>query len=536
MTQTNDIDLIIIGLGPVGGTAANVAAAYGLRTVAIDTSTDVHGLPRAIHFDADAMRIFQAAGLADDMLAITRPARGSVHLGMDGEPIREFRVATGVGDLGWNPHYMFYQPELDGLLRRRAEQNDQVDVRLGWSSERVENIEDGVEVAIRSTAGETDLLRARYVLACDGAWSPTREQFGIKLFDYGFEEPWIIVDLVVPDDDLGPDHMTMFCDPKRPGTYVPGPGRHRRWEFMILPGEEGESLRRPDVVRSLIEPVAPWLDLGAAEVVRSAVYRFHGLVADAWSAGNVFLAGDAVHQTPPFYGQGMCHGIRDVRNLIWKLQTVLSGRASGELLSTYQLEREPHVRAIIEAAVENGRYICTLDPELAARRDDEYRERMRSGADVGSFRSVIPGLAAGLLDPASRDLGSKHAGGAGVGGLFPQPWVTHDGQTMPFDELLGLGFAAVTLDEIPTDLGWFTDELGGSVVQAPSDLRPWLNEHRCRWALVRPDRYVFGLADDVGDFRTLAGRLRELLVANGSFVLPATPNPSEATAAEPVGP
>src|SRR5919201_5573495 len=111
---------------------------------------------------------------------------------------------------------------------------------------------------------------------------------------------------------------------------------------MILPGEDGATLQSPDAIRALVQPVAPWLDLSATQIVRSAVYKFHGLVATTWSAGNVFLAGDAAHQTPPFYGQGMCHGMRDVRNLLWKIAAVLQGRAADTLLDTYQAEREPH--------------------------------------------------------------------------------------------------------------------------------------------------------------------------------------------------
>src|SRR3954451_6064355 len=108
-------DVLIVGAGPVGSTAASVAASYGLRCLLVDKSTEVFPLPRAIHFDADIMRIFQSAGLADRIEPLTRATAGGVHLGMDGEPIRDFRVSPTVGDLGWRAHYMFFQPDVDGL-------------------------------------------------------------------------------------------------------------------------------------------------------------------------------------------------------------------------------------------------------------------------------------------------------------------------------------------------------------------------------------------------------------------------------------
>jgi 3-(3-hydroxy-phenyl)propionate hydroxylase len=283
---------------------------------------------------------------------------------------------------------------------------------------------------------------------------------------------------------------------------------------MVLPGEEGEGLRSPEAIRRLIEPVAPWLEFSEAQLVRSAVYRFHGLVATEWARGRVFLGGDAVHQTPPFYGQGMCHGIRDVRNLLWKLQAVCSGVADRALLTTYQMEREPHVRAIIEAAVENGRYICTLDPAVAAERDARYRNRMHNGADVESFRQVIPGLAAGLLDSEAR-------ADPAVGVLFPQPRLSDNDEEM-FDDLLGPGFAVVTRRPADgrRDFGWFTDVLGGRVVHDEGALHAWFERHRCRWALVRPDRYVFGVAGDEDGLAALIERLRAMLEGRLPFQAP----------------
>jgi 3-(3-hydroxy-phenyl)propionate hydroxylase len=148
---------------------------------------------------------------------------------------------------------------------------------------------------------------------------------------------------------------------------------------------------------------------------------------------------------------------------------------------------------------------------IAAERDATYRELMRAGADVGSFRNVIPPLIGGLLDPASR-------GAAPVGSLFPQPRVLGaSGETALFDALLGAGFAAVTCDAADADemddtMRWFTGDLGARILSAAEGLvRDWFARHRCRWALVRPDRYVFGVAGDADGFARLASRLRVML-------------------------
>ena len=119
-----------------------------------------------------------------------------------------------------------------------------------------------------------------------------------------------------------------ICDPARPTTAVSGgPGR-RRWEFMRLEHETLGELRAR--VWELLEP---WdLRPDNAMVERVAVYTFGARFAARWRHGRVLLAGDAAHQMPPFAGQGMCAGFRDVANLAWKLDLVLTGKAPEALL------------------------------------------------------------------------------------------------------------------------------------------------------------------------------------------------------------
>ena len=518
-----EIDVLIVGLGPVGATAANIAGALGLDCVGVDYSPEVFRLPRAIHFDAEIMRIFQSVDVADKIEDIVRVGRGSVHLGADGEPIRDFRVAGEIGDLGWSPHYMFYQPQLDQLLRDCAAARSSVELQLGRRCEQIEQDPDGVLATISDSSGASEVIRTRYLIACDGASSGVRRQLGIEFSDFGFEEPWAVVDMRVSSADLGPDHIVTRCDPARPIVYVPGPGRHRRWEYMILPGEDPRALIEPEAIRAVIGPASPWLDVDGSEMIRSAIYTFHGLVATRWEDGRVFLAGDAAHQTPPFYAQGMCHGIRDVNGLLWKLTMVLRGRAEPNLLDTYQVEREPHVRQIIEASVENGRYICMLDPDEAARRDASFRALMRDKRDIASFRGVIPGLSAGFLQPPG-PLGET------VGQPFPQNMVRDaSGQLRRSDDVLGPNFSVVGAgDPTAIDEDWFVTEMEGRVVgvrpnggqSVPRDdvfedvsgaLVNWFRTQGAEWALIRPDRYVFGLAADPHELRALIATLRQML-------------------------
>jgi 3-(3-hydroxy-phenyl)propionate hydroxylase len=379
---------------------------------------------------------------------------------------------------GWGGGYMFHQPSLEGVLRERlAAALPSADVRLGHKLEGLEQDVGGVTAKVEMPDGAAT-IRTRFLVGCDGAWSPVREAIGGGLYDYQFDEPWLVVDVKAPAGCRTPEVNIQLCDPARPTTCVlSGPGRHR-WEFMLLPGETAETMLDDAVVHELIRP---W-DCGPVEIERKAVYRFHGLVANRWRERRLLIAGDAAHQTPPFAGQGMCSGIRDAANLAWKLDAVLRGAASAALLDSYQAEREPHVRAAIELAIGMGRVVCTLDRDAAAQRDAGMLAAQAGGA------SPLPPMQASPFKS-----GCVLAGSPGAGELFPQPTAGDGPARLRLDDRLGEGAWLIARSAGETAPGVRRLEVDD---EALAPFRPgllaWLHRRQVEAVLVRPDRYVFG--------------------------------------------
>lgn len=505
-------EVAIIGCGPVGAMAANLLGAAGLQVVVLEQERDPHPLPRAVHLDHEMMRIFQGAGLVDRLRPLMRETQGHLHIGADGGVIRYMGTAGQARRFGWANDYFFYQPELEAQLRGALDRFAGVDLRLGARLESLTQDEDSVALALAD--GQT--LRARWVIACDGARSAVRKSLGVRLDDLCFEEPWLVVDAEVdgpisfppiPGLPAGADLQqlsVMLCDPRRPTTIVPGRGDHRRWEFMLLPGEDDQAMMRPEAVEALI---APWVAGSTYRLVRAATYRFHGLVAERWRVGRVFLAGDAAHQTPPFFGQGMCHGLRDVANLAWKLPLVVGGLADQTLLDTYQPERDPHVRGVIGAAVAAGRYICELDPAKAAERDARMRQAMAASVPGTTAADLIPAYQAGVVRP-------------GCGERFIHPRV--GAQRLLLDEVLGRGFCVIAREPLAATpaltafadwadwaaLGGRVHVLGRDLDDADGALAAWLDARDAAAVLLRPDRYVYGLAKAPADLPALIDQLR----------------------------
>jgi len=517
------VDVAVIGLGPVGGILSALLGRSGIDTVVIDKADDLYPLPRAAGFDHEIMRILQNLGLADAIQPYTVPYPPTEYRGVGGAVIARYESLPPPYPQGWEPSFMFQQPPFERTIRRFLFDLSSVDVRLSTALEDFKEHDSHVELTMAAGSGGRETLRARYVVGCDGGASLVRRLLGVGLESLGFDEPWLVTDILVDEAKLGklPETVVQYCDPKRPTTYVIGPGNHRRWEFMLLPGERPEEMNREDAIRRLL---GRWLAPDDAKIWRAATYTFHALVAKEWRRGRVFLAGDAAHMTPPFMAQGMCQGIRDAANLAWKVALVLRGAASEALLDTYQRERLPHVAATTETAKSLGRIICELDPAKAAERDARMLAERGNPPAVQYRQNLIPSLANGAL------LSEQ---GAPVGMRFPQPRISTLAGERLLDDVVGNSFllivaSATVLRDLPDALRRTVMRLGGailsperiglsrplgsgewSIVETQDVLRAWFSDHGLMAALVRPDHYVFAVARRRSDLETMNDLLQQ---------------------------
>jgi len=482
-------DVAISGCGPVGATLAGLLGRLGLRVGVFDRAAQIHPQPRAVGFDHDAMRLFQRIGVAEALAPHIARFRNSIYIGADGQVIQRVRHMAPPFPLTWAPNYTCDQPGVEAELRAAIARMDNVRVALGH--ELLEAAEEGdrVRLEVREPGGAIEQHTASYLVGCDGASSPLRRALGIDLESFDYDEPWIVVDMRVDEAHLArlPDTNVQYCEPERPCTHVVCPGNHRRWEFMLLPGEQTEGALSEERLWALL---ARWLRPGEATIWRAAAYRFHALIAREWRRGRIFLAGDSAHQTPPFLGQGMCQGLRDAGNLAWKLAAALSGelggKASDALLDSYAEERRPHVAATTRLAKEIGRLVSERDPERARARDAALLAKGRGEAPTMIRQDMIPPLEGGWIA----------RGAPRAGEVFPQPVVLDEqGRERLFDDVGEPGYRLVLADEVRERDGL---------------LRDWFAQSGCIGALVRPDHYVFGAFANAEERQHLLEMLQSL--------------------------
>ncbi|WP_019074061.1 bifunctional 3-(3-hydroxy-phenyl)propionate/3-hydroxycinnamic acid hydroxylase [Streptomyces hokutonensis] len=496
-------DVLIVGAGPTGLTAAHLLGSRGVRVLLVERNATTSDDAKAISLDDESLRTLQSAdGLDEAVYPILVPGTGTRYFGIGG---RTLLHARGTGDQRFGHPFKnpFAQPDLERVLREQLRRHPSVDVRFDTRlTALLTQHPDRVRASLRTGGqdGPVEELDVRYVLGCDGGRSTVRDLLSIPMQGRSFPDVWLVVDTLqdTHDQRYGMHHG----DPERPVVIVAGREGRCRYEFRLKPGECEAGAPPPfTLVRQLLRP---YREITAAQVERAVAYSFHALLADRLRDGRCFLLGDAAHMMPPFAGQGLNSGVRDAANLCWKVAEVMAGRAGDALLDTYDTERRPHARAVIDLSVRLGRIVMTTSRPRALLRDVLVRTAMRipPGRRYLTEMRYRPDarVRAGAVVP------SDCRGRELVGAMLPQPRVLHGPHHRPtrLDSVLGQGWSLLGIDV--TDADWAAAARGGLPESAAVDV--FLDDHAPRDRAGRT-----GIADADGRLDALFTRL------TGCFVL-----------------
>lgn len=505
----NQVDVLIVGAGPVGLTLANILGQQGVVTRVVDERDSLIDYPRGVGLDDEALRTFQSIGLVERILPHTVP--NQILRFFDGNRRLLAEMAPPDARFGWPKRNGFVQPMVDAELLRGLERFDCAEVSWDARMESLTETADGMTVELAGAPAVT----ARYVVGCDGGRSATRSLMGVSFEGTTSPTRWLVIDLAT--DPLGHPNSEVGADPARPYASISIAHGIRRFEFMIHANETDEQVEEPEFIERMLAPFVPHPD--RVDVIRHRVYTHHSRIAGAFRRGRTFLAGDAAHLMPVWQGQGYNSGIRDATNLGWKLAAVVTGQADDALLDTYDAERRKHARAMIDLSTLVGRVISPTNARVASLRDGVIRAA-----------SVVPTLKRYILEmrfkpmPRYEQGAIAHAGPRSktspTGTLFIQPRVdTRDAQNLLLDDVIGSGFTVLSWNNDPrkllgdlafarwkalgatfvavrplTQLHWTGQDDPDVVIvgDRTGALKAWFDAHAESVLFLRPDRCIAG--------------------------------------------
>ena len=346
MTTT---DVLIVGAGPTGLTAANILSRHGVEFRIVDKNAGPVEETRALVVQAKTLELFDKLGLADR--AVEEGQRiGAAELLKKGEHIGKLTFfEDDRDDLSPYPFALIYeQYKTERLL---AEGLEEVGGHIEWSTELVNlsQTPDGATAIVSRPDGSEETIEAGWVVGADGASSPVRHFLGLGFEGDTYEESLFLAGVEMEWEF---DTQQLYLDLAPDGFYAffPMVGEKR---FRLVGSVPEELKGKEDITR---EDVQKLLDEHSGVETRitatrwTSVYKIHRRMTENFRVGRTFLAGDAAHIHSPAGGQGMNTGIGDAYNLVWKLALVVKGEAKPELLDSYEAERMPFARAILNGS------------------------------------------------------------------------------------------------------------------------------------------------------------------------------------------
>ncbi|WP_432840380.1 FAD-dependent oxidoreductase [Dactylosporangium sp. CA-092794] len=504
--MTGITQVLVVGAGPVGLTAAHELARRGVRVRLIDAASGPATTSRATSLHARTLETFDQMGMVEELLA--RGLRVEAFtLYQNGRRLARLGTSYAPNPTRYPFTLAIQQVTTEEVLRTALEKHGVV---AEWGVRLAELRQDGSQVhaELHHADGTVETVRTPWLVGCDGGHSTVRRQLGIPLVGDA-NETWMLADAEV-SVDLPRDSLYLVRQQGHNILMVPLPGE-RRWRLIdtrdvAYDGDNG-ALRQRLAGKLSAGLGQPRVRVGEPEWV--SVFTAQQRMVNQMRVERCFVAGDAAHVHSPASGQGLNTGIQEAFNLGWKLAMVVHGRADAALLDTYSLERVPVGAALLDSTKNAARLVALRNAVAGATQPLFFAlVRAITPLRVKIQEQILGKISA--LNVAYPDSPLTAAGTGSGNGARPRPGERvarvmpagcgADGWRMLLDELRDPRWSLLAGPELAGaaelaaagrgTAGWLSVRVADERADPGGVLRADLGLEGAGWLLIRPDGYL----------------------------------------------
>lgn len=456
MTAQSDIDVLIVGAGPVGISAAMLLHKMGHSVRIIDRREGPQRAPAAHVINARTFEVWRQIGVNVDHLrsiAQDPQAAGQVHwVTKLGGTVLGSLPYERQGDemLAFTPTPLrnLAQHVLEPLL---VDELSAMGLKIEYSTQWLSMVQKNeTVVSTMSHNGNDEAVVAKYLLGCDGASSAVRQASGIAMEGPDNLQSFAMIHFTADLSSLTrdcPGVLFWLCDQGMGGTLI-SHGGDNEWVYMHPVDADHVVDQSHDVCVSMVRSVL--IDVSVdIKILKTSSWTMTSQIADRYRDGRVFLVGDAAHRFPPSGGMGLNSGVQDAHNLAWKLHAVLTDQSTDPLLDTYEPERRPVAQRNAQASLENAFKMIEVFEALGKPNQEGLIDAINNqqthfdmfGLQMG-YRYEVEGTTT-PISLLSDDVIRNYAPSSEPGCRLPHGWLIRDGKTISSLDLIDLTQATV---------------------------------------------------------------------------------------------